>query len=377
MSQYALGRFLSIISNLRGWKTNRKIIVIESDDWGSIRMPSREVYDACLRAGYPVDKIAYEKYDTLLSKNDLELLFDLLLSFKDHTGKSPIITANCVVANPNFRKIRLRDFQEYHYELITDTFKRYPDHSTNFKLWNKAIETKIFLPQYHAREHLNVSLFMNALRRKDNDALFGFNNEMPGCMAMGSPLKGNVYVEALNYNDTQDKENKLKIYLNGLDIFYELFGYRSVSIIPPNYLWSLDFNEAVHKKEVKIFQGIRRITEPVPNGKKQYHPVYLGKLNRLGQVYLKRNALFEPSLFRLGINDPVGKCLSDISTSFMMKKPAIICSHRINYAGFLDSNNRDNTLKLLKHLLTTVIKRWPNVEFMSSPELGQLILSQR
>jgi hypothetical protein len=29
----------------RGWSTKRKIVVIESDDWGAIRMPSRAVYD--------------------------------------------------------------------------------------------------------------------------------------------------------------------------------------------------------------------------------------------------------------------------------------------------------------------------------------------
>jgi hypothetical protein len=32
--------------NLRGWKTKRKIVVIESDDWGSIRMPSPESFNS-------------------------------------------------------------------------------------------------------------------------------------------------------------------------------------------------------------------------------------------------------------------------------------------------------------------------------------------
>ena len=30
--------------SIPGWRTNRHIVVIESDDWGSIRMPSKEVY---------------------------------------------------------------------------------------------------------------------------------------------------------------------------------------------------------------------------------------------------------------------------------------------------------------------------------------------
>ena len=33
------------LSNLPGWRTKRKIVVIESDDWGSIRMPSKRAYE--------------------------------------------------------------------------------------------------------------------------------------------------------------------------------------------------------------------------------------------------------------------------------------------------------------------------------------------
>ena len=29
--------------NIPGWRTKRKLVVIESDDWGAIRMPSKEI----------------------------------------------------------------------------------------------------------------------------------------------------------------------------------------------------------------------------------------------------------------------------------------------------------------------------------------------
>ena len=38
-------------SNIPGWCTNRKIVVIESDDWGSIRMSSLEAFKKLLKAG--------------------------------------------------------------------------------------------------------------------------------------------------------------------------------------------------------------------------------------------------------------------------------------------------------------------------------------
>lgn len=39
------------VSNIPGWRTNRKIVVIESDDWGSIRMSSLEAFKNLLKAG--------------------------------------------------------------------------------------------------------------------------------------------------------------------------------------------------------------------------------------------------------------------------------------------------------------------------------------
>lgn len=361
------------ITNIQGWRTNRKIVVIESDDWGSIRMPSKEIYFKCLRAGYPVDQIAYERYDSLLSQDDLELLFDLLTKFKDQNGNHPVITANCVVANPDFEKIRKGNFGHYYYELITETFKKYPAHINNISLWKEGIKNKVFFPQYHAREHLNVSLFMDALRRGDPDVHFGFENNMPGCISHGPALKGNVYVEATNYNSKEDKDQKLAIFLKGLEHFEKLFGYRSETIIPPNYIWSPDFNKPVLEKGVTFFQGMRKMREPVPGARSKYHSIYLGKKNELGQVCLVRNGLFEPSMFNLNISDPVERCLSDMHVAFKMQKPVVISSHRLNFCGFIDENNRNKTLKMLAQLLTIALKRWPVIEFKNSAQLGSLI----
>ena len=91
--------------NIPGWRTNRKIVVIESDDWGSIRMPSREVYEALLSKGIPVDKFYFTKYDCLESEEDLQFLFETLSTIKDRNGAHPVITANSVVANPDFIRI--------------------------------------------------------------------------------------------------------------------------------------------------------------------------------------------------------------------------------------------------------------------------------
>ena len=38
LRQGITNRTMKFINERRGWKTDRKIVVIESDDWGSIRM---------------------------------------------------------------------------------------------------------------------------------------------------------------------------------------------------------------------------------------------------------------------------------------------------------------------------------------------------
>lgn len=336
-------------------------------------MPSAEVYNKCLDAGYPVDKVSYDRYDSLLSQGDLELLFDLLTKYKDKNGNHPVITANCVVANPDFERIRKDNFERYHYELIPETFKRYPAHANNFALWKEGIQKKIFLPQFHAREHLNVSLFMRYLQEGNREVHFGFENGMPGMILDGPRGTGNYFVEASHYESESDKKDKLNIFLEGLDLFEGLFSYRSESIIPPNYTWSHDFDAAVLNKGVRIFQGLRKMKEPVPGAGNIYHSSFVGKRNSLGQIYLVRNALFEPSMFNLGVRNHVDRCLKEMSIAFLFNKPAIITSHRINYSGFIDQGNRDRNLKLLNELLSKSLKRWPGIEFMTSDQLGLLI----
>ncbi len=362
-----------IYTNLQGWRTKRKIVVIESDDWGSIRMPSREVYNKCIQEGYPVDKRPYERFDSIASEEDLEMLFNLLLSFKDVNGNHPIITANCLMANPDFEKIKNDDFRNYHYELITETFKKYPKHSNNFNLWKNGMKDKVFYPQFHGREHVNVSLLMDALIKGDREAHFGFSNHMAGCIAKEPEVKGNYYVVAMQYNSLKDKEEKLNIFLEGLDLFENLFNYKSESTIPPNFIWSPDYNKAVLERGVRFFQGIRKMREPVPGAKNLLHSIHLGKRNEFGQIFSVRNVTFEPSMFNMGIKNPVAQCLSEMDIAFKMHKPAIITSHRINYVGFIDVNNRDRNLKMLNKILSSALKRWPDIEFMTSDQLGRLM----
>lgn len=59
--------------------------------------------------------------------------------------------------------------------------------------------------------------------------------------------------------------------------------------------------------------------------------------------------------------------------AFRWHKSALISSYRINYIGFINEENKNRNLKLLKELLAKIIKKWPDSEFMNSSELGALV----
>lgn len=96
---------------------------------------------------------------------------------------------------------------------------------------------------------------------------------------------------------------------------------------------------------------------------------FCGKKSPYGLIYLMRNCFFEPSQN----SGNAAECLNRIKIAFRWHKPATISMHRLNVIGSIDESNRTRNLADLKWLLKEIIRRYPDVEFMTSDELGKLI----
>ena len=363
-------KIIKNISNLPGWRTDRKIIVIESDDWGSIRMPSLETFKILKEKGLDVlceEGLHYNQNDTLASANDLSLLFETLTKYKDINENHPIFTAISLVANPNFEKIKKNQFKEYFWEPFTETLEKY-NMGDAFLLWKEGIQNKIFIPQFHGREHLNIAAWMRALQRKDEEALiaydqgiWGYNNKHPF---------GLTYQSAFDLELALDIEVQKEAIISGLKLFKELFGYDANFFVPPNGLFNNSLEKTAHEGGIKYMSASKIQQEVLGEGKTRRRLHYLGQKNKNGQLYITRNCFFEPSQPN---KDWVDSCLKEIETAFKWKKPAIISTHRVNYIGTLNIENRTNGLEKLNELLKAILFKWPEVEFMSSNQLGDLI----
>jgi len=364
--------------NLSGWSSNQKIIVWESDDWGSIRMPSTSAYTNLLNAGIRVDKSPYCVLDNLCSATDVDALFTILQKHTDSNGKNACITANAVVANPNFDKIKASNYENYSYETIETTFERFFPTDNPLKVWKEGMQNQLFLPQFHGREHENVPFWLEVLQKNDPVFIKAFHQGLWG-------ISTDVYTKypksiqaSFDYSNKSELDFMKESLVDGLAVFERIFGYRSESFIPNNYIWPSELNQTLIENGVHYMQGMKYQLLPKPNEtvkrkklRRKNGQVMGGKTGLLQTV---RNVQFEPSLLPEQQKDrAVRDCLNQIKTAFFWNKPAIISMHRINFCGTLHEKNRIDNLKRLDVLLKEITLRWPDVIFMDSVSLGKMI----
>lgn len=360
--------------NGRGWRTKRKLLVIQSDDWGAIRTSGRSALNALQEAGVDVRRCHYTRFDALEGVDDLSALFEVLCSVRDRNGAMAKFTANCLVANPNFDAIRDEQFLRYVPESVIETFARSERTRGVGKIWLEGYKARLFYPQSHSREHFNVGSWMRYLQGGESIFRVLFNHQMYALSSFF--LRGNQrsYLAALQSPEPGEVDERELIVSDGLMRFKQIFGFASNSFIAPNYVWDGYIENILSLEGVRYIQTSGAQQPTVNDQSARRIRRHQGEINANKQLYLLRNVHFEPS--SAPGENWISKCLRDIGVSFMMGKPAIISTHRVNYIGALDEKNRERGLLLLRGLLEAVVSRWPDVEFLSTVELGDIMAKE-
>ena len=353
--------------NFLGWKTNRKIVVIESDDWGSVRMESDEALKRIINKHFGSSISEFAQLDGLERAEDLELLFDLLSKYKDCNGNHPVITALALTSNPDFLKIK-NSYFEYHSELITATYKKYNE-TKLFELWtNEGIRNNLLYPQFHGKEHLHPDRYMARIADVNDIEHHAFlNNSIVGG-GMGSSRKHN-FMAAFEYHNEQDKTNIEKRTAEGLKEFENLFGFQSKSFCPSQSVYGEHLFDVLKNNGVLAIQAGQQFRPENLSLKKVDH--HWGEKTSNGLIFWRRNCTFE--IYKGNHIDHVNECLKEIEIAFRWGKPAIINSHRINFTSRINTIVRDKTLSDLETLIKAILKKWHDVEFLNSSELADLM----
>lgn len=354
----------SIHTNILGKSINDKIVIFESDDWGSIRISSKKNQDTLSSFGIDFSEDQYTLYDGLEKNEDIDILAEMLLSNKNAEGISPKLTLNTVTANPDFELIKKMGFSSYAFEPISKTYNEYLHSNEVLSKLSQGTKENIFMPQFHSREHVNVELWLYIL--KSHDKFFKAAFEY-GIFALGKKytLKYGKHIAATY--DIQNREYVFNSIQQGIEIFKQLFGFNSRTYIPNNYVWNPEWNDILKSVEIEHIQGMKYLLLPksTPYEKRKMLRLYNGKTSEFGQTYAVRNCTFEP----LNSNYSLDRALNEVRLSFMLNKPAIISTHRANFTSRISSQTRDKGIREFNKFIREILKKWPNVKFHDSVEL--------
>lgn len=353
---------------IHGQRVSQKIVIFDSDDWGSNYFSSKKNYDKLIESGVISPKsVAYSRYDSLARAEDLEILFDTLRSVTDCEGKHPIFSTFFAPTNPDFEKIEKDKYQKYHYESFLQTLSRTEEDLAVLHLWKNGINEKLISVAYHAREHLCIPIWMEHLQnnhKKVRDA-FAFRfcsvdiNSLPKGVKAFRPT---LYFQ----NSTQMKANGEAL-VDGINVLKSLFGASFSVFAPPNGVSHPYYDALLKENGIMTIHNSHRFE---PNGKGGGTTrVRSMNSNKLNQVFYDRNCRFEPT----SIQNDLSKCLLQIQGAFNWNKPAIISTHRVNYIGSISKRNRDTGISQLKLLLNAIVKKWPDVVFASSEDYSKML----
>ncbi len=353
------------IKNIPGWKTNRKILIIECDDWGGIRMPSKQAYKRLESLGLAVGTSRFNKYDTLANTRDFEYLFSVLQSVKDHNGNSAVLTAISNVANPDFSKIMDADYSQYIYEPFTETLKKYYPEEDVFAKWQEGIREGIFIPELHGKEHICVPLWMEALQSGSRDVLKAFMHEFVSVQVNDTDINASEFRPEFYFNKEIQKTFLKNSCKEGINLFENIFGYKPRVFVPANGVFHPDFDKIVVNNGIKYLYTSHSMPYPNGNGGFHYRWFYPGQKGIDGLRYYTRNCAFEPTDTSYS---GIDFTMKQIGAAFRWGKAANISTHRANFVGAIDPQNRSKGLNELSVLLKAIVTKWPEVEFMSSAD---------
>ena len=365
---------LNHLKNIYGWKTKRKIVVFSVDDYGNVRLDSKKAREKMDKAGLKVLS-RFDALDTLETRTDLEMLFEALYSVKDKNGKSAVFTAFSMPCNIDYEAMAAENNERYRYELLPKTYEKLSIRDTHayngaWALWQEGIAQGLLRPQFHGREHLNLKVFEEKLQQRDQEVLTALQNRsFTSISNSGYSTIGPT--AAFEFWKMEENNRFKEIIKDGLDRFEQVFGYRSTHFNPPGGREHPVIHD--YLKESGIHYLDTPLIKQEHQGEGKYKRIlnYTGKQNYLSMTYQVRNVVFEPTDER---GFPwVEHAFKQVESAFFWNRPAIISSHRVNFCGHIDPQNREKGLGDLKELLKKIVQKWPEVEFMSADELGKII----
>ena len=356
-------RKYSFFANRGDVFVKEKIVVFESDDWGTLRMFNSEKYFK-LSEVFGQSDDPFVKFDSLETEEDVTALINVLSKHFDSRLHTPVFTLNYGLRSPDFKRIIDSDYKTFYSLSLSDSYL-FSKKETAFNVIKKGITQGLFYPQLHTLFHINALEWMKSLSDNMYHKII-VDNYCIDYSCLNSEERPFLFMDEMR--DVLEKDIN-KYILEANSIFKEEFGFYSNSFIPCCNVINSEKDNVFSNTFVQCVQGSPYYFSF--NKKTKKYNKHLRKWKRSGIVHLVRNCLFEPSIN--GEKNSIIDCMWQINKAFKKNKPAVICTHRLNYIGSISLNNRLDNINALDILLTEIEKKYPDVIYMSSDELYRRI----
>lgn len=363
------------LKNLSGWKSDKKYLVFVVDDYGNVRLNSAESKAVLLLHNVQLIR-RFDRLDALDTKQDFEGLFEVLSSVKDTNGQSAIFSPYAMTLNVDFDAT----LEKGHYvsEDLQTTYNKLSQSQPAafegaFDLLKQGVAENLLRPQFHGTEHLNQRLLNHFLKEGNPEILINLKERSLAGLPTHKHFPNLKFTHTYGYLDESDLMMHKENIKNGLQKFRETYGFKSLTFNPPA--------QRIHPSLFDYVADLGVIGMDKPRDYvRQIDGKSIKEKNKTGvdtsgnYVNFVRNCVFEPNDRDI---DWVNYTFSQIKASFFWNRPAIVSSHRVNFAGHIDPENRKKGLDMLKKLLKKVVTAYPDVEFIAIDDLCQEILKSK
>ena len=341
-----------------------KAVVLESDDWGLCAwVPDEHAFRVL--ADTPAFRSPAGRHygrSTLECADDIGRLVEMLLEFRGGDGFPPVMQANTVMAAPDFAQLSPPQFEcdvlpLVHYPEFASRWHR-PGLATAVR---KACESGVWWPELHGLAHVPQAAWLRALRRGTADARRAHEHECFVCEA----------VEASGeYDPSEPPEQRTRSLALAVERFVAVFGRAPGSFCAPDYRWDARLETDAEGLGLTTFQGIaERKGHPFPRIRHLLHQ-YRWPHTRGHRFYLPPRIAFE----HRGGMAPAARVGTTAAHRAARRawgrgQPAIVSSHRLNYA-YLDPAWSEGGRKALRDLLWLLAR--DGATFLTDAEVRSL-----
>ena len=342
------------------WRSFRAV-VIQSDDWGLAGfVPHADAW-----RGLDREKLASGSFPEVYWLSTLEdsaMVAALNSVLSGHSGRD----GHPAVLQPNYVMSSLAH--------TGDRWVRYdlPDLPPLYRrpgLWN-AVEEGIargtWYPEFHATWHYDPEI------RKRGALTAGIARKVTDRGIMLFPGSERAW-ELGSWRSRSDLGREVD---HSLAVFRNLFGRDVHSVMAPDYHWDDRIEAMWGNRNLRVIQGKREQLNPAwGTGKfgrvRKYVMRQWTRLRYPGRIYLERNCRLEP----VQAPDPdsvVRTCVEETRGAWAAGQPAIVESHRINFAH-TDSAVVAVGLDALDRYLGEISgNSWESPVYLTDHELAQL-----